>query len=105
MFDEMEDTYGDRPDARPYYNGEENIKALESDYYDFLNRVYSDLKEVCRKNGYLWFDRCSYQDFFNFANDESVSSGPPRRIASHHFIHNPASQHHRKKNLVYSNNS
>lgn len=52
-----------------------SIEMLASEYYDFLYELYEHIKLSANANSYLWFDRCTWTKFIEFA--ESVSTGPP----------------------------
>lgn len=62
------------------YNEEVELEILKSDYEYFLICLFVKIKEKCEKNSYLWFDKCRIEDFFVFAYDPEISTGPPKNV-------------------------
>ena len=61
-----------------YQSEESELEILRNDYTNFLIDIFDEMKQRADKNGFLWFDRCTFPQFQNMAL--RLSTGPPRKL-------------------------
>lgn len=79
------------PKPEYFRRPQSEIATMRDEYTVFLETLYYHVRDHSYEEGYLWFDKLSYQEFEAFALQHST--GPPRRASNRYNLIRPRLNH------------